>query len=304
MTRVPSSSPSASARDAQHRAAEVDQHEHAVAGVGLADGGGDAVAVGAERSLGAAAGGQHTHLVPRDLPGHLGETLGRARRVRHQYNPDHERLHRLVFYIVERRSAITTTVRTQLAIQSIERAAAILRALGSGSRRLGVSELSDRLGLAKGTVHGLLQTLQEEGFVEQDAESGKYQLGAALLQLGNIYLDVNELRGRSLAWADNLAIRTGEAVRVGTLHGDGVLIIHHVFRPDNTLQILEVGAQLPLHATALGKALLAHGRSSTTSLLAHGRCRGSRRPRSRRRAARKALEAVRTTAGPPSARRP
>jgi DNA-binding IclR family transcriptional regulator len=145
-----------------------------------------------------------------------------------------------------------------LAIQSIERAAAILRSLAGGPRRLGVSELSDRLGLAKGTVHGLLRALQEEGFVEQDADSGKYQLGASLLQLGNIYLDVNELRGRSLAWSDNLAIRTGEAVRVGSPHGDGVLIIHHVFRPDNTLQILEVGAHLPLHATSLGKVLLAH----------------------------------------------
>lgn len=145
-----------------------------------------------------------------------------------------------------------------MAIQSIERAAAILRALAGGSRRLGVSELSDRLGLAKGTVHGLLRALQAEGFVEQDPESGKYQLGASLLQLGNIYLDVNELRGRALAWADNLAIRSGEAVRVGTPHGDGVLVIHHVFRPDNTLQILEVGSHLPLHATALGKVLLAY----------------------------------------------
>ncbi len=120
-----------------------------------------------------------------------------------------------------------------------------------------MSELSDRLGLAKGTVHGLLRALQAEGFVEQDPDSGKYQLGASLLQLGNIYLDVNELRGRALAWADNLAIRSGEAVRVGTAHGDGVLVIHHVFRPDNTLQILEVGSHLPLHATALGKVLLA-----------------------------------------------
>ena len=145
-----------------------------------------------------------------------------------------------------------------MAIQSIERAAAILRALAGGPKRLGVSELSDRLGLAKGTVHGLLRALQEEGFVEQDAESGKYQLGGSLLQLGNIYLDVNELRGRALAWSDNLAIRSGEAVRVGTPHEGGVLVIHHVFRPDNSLQILEVGAHLPLHATALGKALLAH----------------------------------------------
>jgi DNA-binding IclR family transcriptional regulator len=155
-----------------------------------------------------------------------------------------------------------------MAIQSIERAAAILRALAGGPRRLGVSELSERLGLAKGTVHGLLKALQEEGLVEQEPESGKYQLGAALLQLGNIYLDVSELRGRSLAWADNLAMRTGESVRVGTLHNDGVLVIHHVFRPDTTLQILEVGAHLPLHATALGKAILAHDAALAADLLA------------------------------------
>jgi len=53
-------------------------------------------------------------------------------------------------------------------IQSVERAANILKALGGGSRRLGVSELSDQLGLAKGTVHGLLRTLEAHGLVEQD----------------------------------------------------------------------------------------------------------------------------------------
>jgi DNA-binding IclR family transcriptional regulator len=41
------------------------------------------------------------------------------------------------------------------------------------------------------------------------------------------------------------------------MHGAQVVIVHHVFRPDSTLQILEVGAELPLHASALGKAMLA-----------------------------------------------
>jgi DNA-binding IclR family transcriptional regulator len=60
-----------------------------------------------------------------------------------------------------------------------------------------------------------------------------------------------------LAWSEQLAARTGEGVKVGIRHGDGVLIVHHVFRPDASLQILEVGEVLPLHATALGKAILA-----------------------------------------------
>jgi DNA-binding IclR family transcriptional regulator len=120
-----------------------------------------------------------------------------------------------------------------------------------------VSELSDRLGLAKGTVHGLLRTLQAHGLVEQHPDSDKYQLGPQLLQLSNRYLDLSELRSRSLAYSEALATRSDEAVRVCAFHGDGMLVVHHVFRADTSLQILEVGSLLPLHATALGKAVLA-----------------------------------------------
>ena len=142
-------------------------------------------------------------------------------------------------------------------IQSVDRAARILKALAGGSRRLGVSQLADQLGLSRPTVHGLLQTLQAHGFVEQDRDSDKYQLGPGLLHLGSSYLDFNELRARSLVHAERLAQHTGEAVRVGVLHGASVVVVHHVFRPDAAFQVLEVGAQLPAHASALGKAILA-----------------------------------------------
>src|SRR5437870_11760599 len=102
-------------------------------------------------------------------------------------------------------------------IQSIDRATAILKALASGPRRLGVSELADRLGLARPTVHGLLQTLQAHGFVEQDRHSDKYQLGPGLFQLGYSYLDLNELRARAIADAGHLGTRPGAAVGVGVV---------------------------------------------------------------------------------------
>lgn len=154
-------------------------------------------------------------------------------------------------------------------IQSVDRAARILKVLASGPRRLGVSEIADRLGLTRPTVHGLLQTLQAHGFVEQDRDSDKYQLGAGLLQLGNSYLDLNELRARALVHSERLATRADAAVRVGVMHGANVVVVHHVFRPDTTLQILEVGAELPLHASALGKAMLAFlPADSVTDLLA------------------------------------
>ncbi|MGW7445686.1 IclR family transcriptional regulator [Kitasatospora sp. NPDC054795] len=143
-------------------------------------------------------------------------------------------------------------------IQSLTRATAILRLLAASERRLGLADVATSTGLAKATAHGILRTLREEGLVEQDPDSGKYQLGAELLRLGQSYLDVHELRARARLWTDDLARVSGEAVHLGVRHQHGVLIVHHVFRPDDSRQTLDVGTMQPLHATALGKILLAH----------------------------------------------
>ncbi|MEO3768453.1 IclR family transcriptional regulator [Streptomyces sp. B8F3] len=151
-------------------------------------------------------------------------------------------------------------------VQSVERAAAILHVLARGSGRLGVSELAAALGLAKGTVHGLLRTLQQVGFVEQDRDTGKYRIGDALLDLRSRHIDANELRSRALNWADGLAARSREAVRIGVPADGRVLVVHHVFRPGDPQQTLDVSATLPAHATALGKVLLAYDVNAQAAL--------------------------------------
>jgi DNA-binding IclR family transcriptional regulator len=151
-------------------------------------------------------------------------------------------------------------------LQSIERAAAMLRLLASGPGPLALGEIAESLGLAKPTAHGLLQTLRRVGFVDQDGHGGKYRIGSALLDLSGGHLDLNELRSHAINWADPLAARTGEAVRVGALQAGGVIVVHHVFRPDDTSQALDVGSTLPAHASALGKALLAYAPNASLML--------------------------------------
>jgi DNA-binding IclR family transcriptional regulator len=151
-------------------------------------------------------------------------------------------------------------------VQSVERAVAILRLLAGGAGPMGLAEVAQSLGLAKGTAHGLLRTLQGVGFVDQDSGSGKYRLAAATLGGDTGYLDVNELRSRALNWADALAARSGESVRIGRLVTGRVLVVHHVFRPDDTMQTLDVGALLPAHASALGKVLLAYDPGAAAAL--------------------------------------
>jgi DNA-binding IclR family transcriptional regulator len=134
----------------------------------------------------------------------------------------------------------------------------MLVALASGTPRLGVSEISDLVDVPKPTVHTMLRTLERHGLVVQESDGGKYALGPAVLQLGNAYLDGSELRARSASWADLLARQTGEAVWVGVLSGQNIVVVHHAFRPDDLVQILEVGAAVPWHACALGHAVVAY----------------------------------------------
>jgi DNA-binding IclR family transcriptional regulator len=141
-------------------------------------------------------------------------------------------------------------------IQSVDRAIRVLTAL-QGARRLSLSELATRLDLAPSTTHGIVRTLVEHGMVVQERGSSRYQLGPAVLRLGNVYLDTLELRSKSIPWAEDLARRTGLAVRTGVLLIDDVVIIHHEPRPDGSRQMPEVGIVIPAHASALGKAMLA-----------------------------------------------
>jgi DNA-binding IclR family transcriptional regulator len=143
-------------------------------------------------------------------------------------------------------------------VQAVARAIEILRGLSGAHRGLGVTEVAARLGVAKPTAHALLRTLEAEQLVSQDHNTGKYRLGPALLELGNAYLETHELRARSVIWADSLATRANEAVWVAVPSGDHVLVVHHAFRPEGAVQILEVGAVLPWHTCALGKVIVAH----------------------------------------------
>lgn len=144
-------------------------------------------------------------------------------------------------------------------VQSVERAAAILRLLADEDEPLALAQIAGSLGLAKPTTHGILRTLADVGFVEQPQGNGPYQLAADLFELGRgEKVDPNELRSRAMNWSDALAARTGESVRVASFYRGRAEVAHHVFGADGGTQVLVTGSEVPLHASALGKVLLAY----------------------------------------------
>lgn len=142
------------------------------------------------------------------------------------------------------------------AIQSIERAAAVLRILGSAGRPLQLAEIASALDLPKTTAFGLVRTLRDVGFVEQARTTSGYSLGTGIRHLDRASLDPHDLRSHAMSWSDSLASRTGLEVLVGVPDTDGARVVHHVFRPDDSVQHLRIDEIMPFHAAALGKVML------------------------------------------------
>jgi DNA-binding IclR family transcriptional regulator len=158
-------------------------------------------------------------------------------------------------------------------IQSVDRAVRIL-ALLQGDHRLSLGEIGQRLDLPASTVHGIIRTLLAHRMVVQEHDSGQYRLGPAVLTMGNVYLDTLELRSRVAPWAEDLARRTGLAVRTAVMLIDDVVVVHHEPRPDGSRQMPEVGIVIPAHASALGKAILAFDDELADGVLERGPLRG------------------------------
>ncbi len=79
-------------------------------------------------------------------------------------------------------------------IQSIERALRILDLFDENETELKITEISERMGLSKSTVHSLLKTLQLYRYIEQNPENGKYRLGMKLFERGNFVISRLDIR--------------------------------------------------------------------------------------------------------------
>ena len=143
------------------------------------------------------------------------------------------------------------------AVRSVDRAAALLLALGESQGEAGVTELARRLGLHKSTASRLLATLQRRGLVEQDAETGKYRLGLVVIRLAERAERTLDLRSLALPELERLARLTHETAGLGVLDNDQVLFVAQADGP-NLIAVGDwTGRSSTLHANASGKVLLA-----------------------------------------------
>jgi IclR family transcriptional regulator, acetate operon repressor len=139
-------------------------------------------------------------------------------------------------------------------VQSIERAFDLLEALADAGGALGLSELAAAAGLPLPTVHRLLRTLVNRGYVRQEA-SRRYALGSRLIRLGET---ASGMLGPWLRpFLAQLVQETGETANLAMLDGDEVVYIAQVPSAHSMRMFTEPGRRVRPHCTAVGKVLLA-----------------------------------------------
>ncbi len=138
-------------------------------------------------------------------------------------------------------------------VGTLSRGLDILELFAGGSPELTQTEISDRLGLPVPTVHRLVKLLTERGWLVRDSASRRLRLGLGAARL----LPAVRLPDLAREPLRAFAARTGETVNLAALDGSDVLYL--VSETGTHLLTLRshVGLRLPVHATALGKCLLA-----------------------------------------------
>jgi DNA-binding IclR family transcriptional regulator len=145
----------------------------------------------------------------------------------------------------------------RLTHQSLERGFRLLEAVAAHGGPTTLAETSRRVGLHRSTAHHLFQTLVGLGYLHQCPVTRRYELSAKLFRLTGRSWTPEQLGEIAEPFVVELTRRTGEGSSLAAWR-TGVITIVAKCDPDGPVRVVQnLGAQRPIHATAVGKATIA-----------------------------------------------
>jgi len=138
------------------------------------------------------------------------------------------------------------------------KALAVLGTFDAAHSRRTLSEIAAATGLPLSTTHRLIAELVAWQGLTRGAD-GRYEIGRRIWVLGSLSAVSRELRAVALPFMQDLSATTGENVHIAVLDGDHALYIDRISGRRAVPVVSKPGARLPLHATGVGKVLLAYG---------------------------------------------
>ena len=143
-------------------------------------------------------------------------------------------------------------------VRAVERALDVLQCFSTQTPELNMTQISERVGMHKSTVHRLLATLEKRRFVERDPATGLYRPGIRFLQLAYLTQEKNDIRNIALPYMQGLCARFLENVNLAILDGTDVVYIEVTEGSQRIKLAASPGQRLPVFCTASGKAIAAY----------------------------------------------
>jgi DNA-binding IclR family transcriptional regulator len=144
-----------------------------------------------------------------------------------------------------------------MTIQSVKRSTDILSLFSSSQTALGITQIAALLSLNKATAWGLVTTLEQQGFLQQNPGTQKYSIGSKIFELGMVYFGHIEINATASRPVHELASRTGLNARVGIWDRNSVLITLLAMPKSEDSISHQLGPRIPAYCSGIGKALLA-----------------------------------------------
>lgn len=142
-------------------------------------------------------------------------------------------------------------------VRALERAIQILSCFDDDHPERGVSEIAEAVGLHKATVHRIMLTLVNGGFLERAPHGERYRLGLRLAEMGLAVVRRLDFRREAMPYMQALHERFGETCDL-SIFARGEVLYLEVVQSRHGLQIAaRPGQRLPAHCTASGKVFLA-----------------------------------------------
>jgi len=149
------------------------------------------------------------------------------------------------------------TKASETRIQSLDRALDVLETIATANG-LTLSEIAERLQQSPATVYRILTTFAAREMLEMDSASQEWFVGSASFRAGSAFLRRTGVVERARPVMRELMQETGETANLGVENNGQVLFLSQVETPENIRAFFPPGAQSPMHASGIGKALLAY----------------------------------------------
>jgi DNA-binding IclR family transcriptional regulator len=141
---------------------------------------------------------------------------------------------------------------------AVERALAMLEAVAQVPEGLSNAEISRNLQIPKSSASYILRTLETQGYLTRNPESGRYRVGLKILSLSRGALSGIDVREVALPIMRHLMEKTSLTCHLAILDGPDAVYIEKV-EPQGFIRMdTWVGRRMRVHATSVGKALAAH----------------------------------------------